>query len=199
MHSFPIKSVMTLLFLIGGWSLSVSGKDATTTDPAPRIRIEKTEDSRKIQLVYQSATVQPVSIRVVDADGTTLYQARMRDEVNFRKTISFEAVPQGTYFVEVFTDDVEFRESVQIAAETATLEAKLFPYAEEGKWILSAPGESNVWVEVYDQSNDVLFSGNVNLEDAGSRVFDLSQVWGNTVSFRIANGETSTLQTVALK
>ncbi len=200
MHSFPMKSVMSLLFLVGSLGVTLAGKDATTTDPTPRIKLIQTDDSRKINLVYQSATVQPVSIRVVDAEGNTLYKTRMVNEVNFMQTLSFEEVPMGTYYVEVRTEEVSFREAVRIDGSPVALQAHVSPYAERGKFLLSVPGETSVNVEIFDYSENLLFSGEVNLEEtSGSKLFDLSQVWGNTALFVVSNEVGVVYQSISLR
>lgn len=199
MHSFRNSIVLTLLLTLGSWTMAVAGESATTTDTDLRIRIEKTDDSRKIQLVYQSANLQPVNIRVVDADGFTLYQTRMRDKVNFLKTISFEQVPTGTYFIEVSTAEGNFRETVEIKDEQEPLSFSLNPYKDTGKYVLSVADQKAVDVEIYDQDSQLIFSGMVDLaSDSGAKLFDLSQVWGNTATFKITTDTASAYRTVDL-
>lgn len=199
MHSFRNSIVLTLLLTLGSWTMAVAGEDATTTDTDLRIRIEKTDDSRKIQLVYQSANLQSVNIRVVDAEGFTLYQTRMRDEVNFLKTISFEEVPTGTYFIEVSTAAGNFRESVEIQDENELLSFSLTPYTETGKYVLSVANQKEVDVEIYDQNSLLIYDGMVDLSsDSGAKLFDLSQVWGNTATFKITTDTTTAYHTVEL-
>lgn len=199
MHSFRNSIVLTLLLTLGSWTMAVAGEDATTTDAGLRIRIEKTDDSRKIQLVYQATHLQPVNIRVVDEAGFTLYQTRMRDEVNFLKTISFEKVPTGTYFIEVNTADGNFRESVLIQDEQEALAFTVSPYRDSGKFVLSVADQKEVNVEVYDQNSQILFSGLVALSpESGGKLFDLSQVWGDSATFKISTDTTTAYHTVEL-
>lgn len=199
MHSFRNSIVLTLLLTLGSWTMAVAGEDATTTDTDLRIRIEKTDDSRKIQLVYQSANLQSVNIRVVDAVGVTLYQTRMRDEVNFLKTISFEQVPTGTYFIEVNTAEGNFRESVEIQDENELLSFSLTPYKESGKYVLTVPDQKEVDVEIYDQNSQLLYTGLVDLSsDSGTKLFDLSHVWGHSATFKITTDTATAYQTVEL-
>lgn len=199
MHSFRNSIVLTLLLTLGSWTMAVAGESATTTNTDLRIRIEKTDDSRKIQLVYQATNLQSVNIRVVDSEGFTLYQTRMRDEVNFLKTISFEKVPTGTYFIEVNTVDANFRESVVIQDEQEKLSFTVNPYREAGKYVLSVAGQKEVNVEVYDQNSQILFSGLVTLSpESGGKLFDLSQVWGGSATFKISTGTTTAYHTVEL-
>lgn len=180
--------------------MAVAGESATTTDADLRIRIEKTDDSRKIQLVYQATNLQPVNIRVVDADGFTLYQTRMRDEVNFLKTISFENVPSGTYFIEVNTTEGNFREPVVIQEKQENLSFSVNEYKEPGKYVLTVADQEEVEVEIYDQDSQLLFSGAVALSpESGGKLFDLSQVWGNSATFKISTDKNTVYQTVALK
>lgn len=200
MHSFRNSIVLTLLLTLGSLTFAVAGEDATTTNADLRIRIEKTDDSRKIQLVYQATNLQSVNIRVVDAEGFTLYQTRMRDEVNFLKTISFEKVPAGTYFIEVNTADASFRESVEILDEEESLTFSVSPYNEAGKYVLSVADQEEVEVEIYDQNSQLLFTGMVSLSpESGSKLFDLSQVWGNSATFKISTATTSVFHTVVLE
>lgn len=200
MHSFRNSIVLTLLLTLGSWTMAVAGESATTTDADLRIRIEKTDDSRKIQLVYQATNLQPVNIRVVDADGFTLYQTRMRDEVNFLKTISFENVPSGTYFIEVNTTEGNFREPVVIQEKQENLSFSVNEYKEPGKYVLTVADQEEVEVEIYDQDSQLLFSGAVALSpESGGKLFDLSQVWGNSATFKISTDKNTVYQTVALK
>lgn len=200
MHSFRNSIVLTLLLTLGSWTMAVAGESATTNDADLRIRIEKTDDSRKIQLVYQSSNLQPVNIRVVDADGFTLYQTRMRDKVNFLKTISFENVPTGTYFIEVNTTDRKFREPVVIQEQQEDLSFSVNEYKEPGKYVLTVADQEEVEVEIYDQDSELLFSGVVALSpESGGKLFDLSQVWGNSATFKISTDNSSVYHTVALK
>ncbi len=199
MHSFRNSIVLTLLLTLGSWTMAVAGESATTTNTDLRIRIEKTDDSRKIQLVYQATNLQSVNIRVVDSEGFTLYQTRMRDEVNFLKTISFEKVPTGTYFIEVNTADGNFREPVVIQDELEALSFTVNPYREAGKYVLSVAGQKEVNVEVYDQNSQILFSGLVTLSpESGGKLFDLSQVWGDSATFKISTETTTAYHTVEL-
>lgn len=200
MHSFRNSIILTLMLTLGSLTMGVAGEDATTTGNDLRIRIQKTEDSRKIQLVYQATNLQPVNIRVVDAEGFTLYQTRMRDEVNFLKTISFEEVPSGTYFIEVDTDGETFREAIEIAEEKEELAFSLNPYQESEKFILSVANEEEVKVEIYDQHSELIFSDLVSLsEESNAKLFDLSNVWGSSATFKISTETASAYHTVALK
>ncbi len=203
MHSFRFKQVLAGLFIMGGLSLPAMGKGATTTDSEPQVRVEHTANSRTVHLVYQSTTLQPVIIRVVDKDGHSLYQTKLTKEVNFKKAISFSNVPDGPYYIEVTGEGVNFREMVNVTTVTdasESLVATVYPYAQEGKWMLSVPNAERVSVEILNQNGEEIYYGDVTLEgDSHSKVFDLSRLRDSQVSFRITDGALTSLQTVNLR
>ena len=203
MHSFRFKQALVMMFVLGGLSQPVIGKDATTRDSEPKsiVRLEKADNPRTVQVVYQSTTVQPVTIRVVDAQGYSLYSVKLKDEVNFRKAISFSEVPDGTYFIEVSGEGVNFRQPVTIdAPEASSLEAVIYPYPVVGRWILVVPGEEEVNVEITNQKAEVIFSELVKLDqESHGRVLDLRQVNDNNLTVRVSNGSSVVMKTIALK
>lgn len=200
MNTFKFQTVKALMFALISLTFVVDGKGSTTTDAEPRIILVKADDSRKVQLVYQSAYQTPVEIRVLDEAGNTLYNTRLVNEVNFQRMLSFEELPWGTYFVEVESEEVSYREAVSFDQGNTSLDANISPYAENGKYVLTVPGVESAEVEIYDDYSNLVYSGTVEMDqDSESRLFDLRQVRGAGVSFRISTGEASYVEHLVLR
>lgn len=200
MKTFKFQTVKALMFALISLTFVVDGKGSTTTDAEPRVYLVKTDDSRKVQLVYQAAHQVPVEIKVLDESGHTLYKSIQKNEVNFQKLLSFEELPSGTYFIEVQSEEVSYREAVTFDLQEQELEVNLFPYNESGKVVLTIPGATTAEVEIFDDYSNLVYSGQVTLDpETDSQLFDLRQVRGRSVSFRVSTEEATSVENYSLR
>lgn len=182
--------VAVLLTVISAVSFAGISELGNTT----KFQVVKNQDS-KYDLYYVSENNNDVFVRIKDAKGKVVNYDRIEDVKAFKRTYNFKDLPAGNYTLEVKNNEGRATQSIfhnpQGTNELHSLVGKL---PDENRFkVLVGPSESisPIEVKIYDQSGKVVLKETIDSNGGFSKIYDLSTITGDHVTFYISKGQES--------
>jgi len=152
----------------------------------------KKEQGKKVTFALN--TVDVVNITIYDAEDKLVHSEEVNSKKNFNRTYDLNALPEGSYFLEVESDSKILRYEISVAKETASLSAKAiseedkpaatFLYKDGLVWVnIINLNQSPVYINIINKDGDEVYNS-VKLTDQNvTKVFDVNNIENEKYTF----------------
>jgi len=150
------------------------------------------------KVYYKSAEAANVKVSILNEKNQEVFSETIRKVDGFVRPYNFQNLPEGEYTIRI--EDGTQVQAEKVSYTSGKLE-KLIQLrkmtSEEGKFLLTASGQGKeqITVNIYDDTNKVIYTESTWIENTFAQVYNLSKVKGS-VAFEIVhdNGSTQRLQ-----
>lgn len=190
-----------LLTVISTVSFAIPG--TTELSNTSKFQVVENTDSR-YDLYYVSENVDNVIVRILDKNGKLINTDKLAEVRAFKRTYNLKGLPAGNYKIEVKNGEGKASQAIfhnpTINKSLHSIVGQL-PNANKFK-VFVGPNDQNkkVQVKIFDENKQLLIEESMkNVEEGFAKVYDLSKVESNYVTFQLTNGKESTSYTRNLK
>ncbi len=184
-----------LLTVISTVSFAFSTKGTTALSNTTKFQVVENTDSR-YDLYYVSENIDNVVVRILDEKGNLINTDKLSSVKAFKRTYNLKGLPTGNYKIEVKNGEGKASQAIfHNPAVTKNLHSIVGQLPAINKFkVYVAPSVENkkVNVQIVDDKGTELISDSISAKQGFFKVYDLSQIKANYVTFKISNGKEST-------
>lgn len=190
-----MRTLFVTLFMmasvLGVQAKAISGTSSHTTfDNEPKVQLISSKDGKKVRLIFSGSKAEDVLIRVYDEARRNLYADWIRGKQEFSLPMDLSKLEAGDYTVKLFGDGWELEREISVRPLSVAFDAEVFPSPNDKRFMLSVrqPNVSTVRVVVVDPFNKTLMDDQVNLNEDGTRYFNMEKVPSRSATVYIMHG-----------
>ncbi|MEN2283298.1 hypothetical protein AAGF08_14230 [Algoriphagus sp. SE2] len=175
-----MKKLFTLLFAAG------IATGAFAADQDKTVVIRQTE-AKKVAVSYSAVPNGTVVVKITDADDRLVMRDKINKEEAFAKKYDLNALPEGTYSVEVLDESGVLRTATfdTFVAEAPAVFSRVSKMGENKyRLLVSNLDAKEVLVSIYDGDN-VIHTERIDNPQGLHKIYDITQPSGN-ISFKVS-------------
>lgn len=175
-----MKKLLTLLFAAG----IATGAFATDQDKVVTIR--QTE-AKKVAVSYSAVPNGTVVVKITDSDDRLVMRDKINKEEAFAKRYDLNALPEGTYSVEVLDESGVLRTASfdTFVAEAPVVFSRVSRMGENKYRLLVSNLEAKeIMVSIYDGEN-VIHTERIDNPQGLHKIYDIAKPSGN-ITFKVS-------------
>lgn len=182
-----------LLTIISTVTFASSGTTALST--TSKFQVVENTNSR-YDLYYVSETLDNVTVRIIHENGKLINTDKLTAVKAFKRTYNLKGLPAGNYKVEVKNTEGKASQAIfHNPASKSSLHTIIGKLPKVNKFkVFVGPNQanSNVEVKIYNDRNQLLLKESMkNAQEGFAKVYDLTRVESNYVTFELNNGTDS--------
>ncbi|MEO0469005.1 MAG: hypothetical protein AAF206_05250 [Bacteroidota bacterium] len=197
LRTFFVSLVMTVAVVSTGL-----GQETTTANVAANwAQIVPQTKAGFYQLQYAGSQAGTVVVNIYDKTQNQVHSERFAAKDLTAKSFNLRALPEGDYTFEVKANDGTYSQGISYSISDLEMKADFLPLPGDKKYQLVVNGAFSdlLYVEIRDTRNEILYRGYTEFDKESGRVFDLSGVNSEEVTFVIMDDFLSTEQNISLK
>ena len=178
------------------------GQEATTANATDNwIQIVPQAKAGFYQLQYAGSPAGTVVVNIYDKTQNQVHTERFGAKNLNVKSFNLRALPEGDYTFAVSAPQGEFTQEISYSLAGLEMKADFLPLPGDKKYQLVVDGafSNTLYVEIRDTRNEILYRGYTEFDQESGRVFDLSGVNSEEVTFVIMDDFLATEQNISLK
>ncbi|MCB0494731.1 MAG: hypothetical protein KDC79_01225 [Cyclobacteriaceae bacterium] len=188
-----------LLTVISAVSFAKTVELSETT----KFQVVENTDSR-YDLYYVSENSDDVMVRIMNANGEVVSTDKIQDVRAFKRTYNFKDLPAGNYEIEVKNKEGKASQPVfHNPSKAVNLHSIVGKLPNENRFkVLVGPSETSaepIKVKIYNQRGEVLLEETIDDSNGFSKIYDLSTISGDYVTFHLSKGQEEASYTRDLK
>ena len=189
-----MKKAMKLFFLgMIIFSGYVKAGDVDGADPAENSKLIINPSQSVIKLFYQGEQKGKVTIRIFDQNNMLVHIDKIHNKNGFVRPYNFKELVAGKYKFEITDFEGKVEKIVEYSSNKArdnkAIRARLAPVEDhENKLKLDVLGviDEAVFVRIFDNKEDEIFSEIIDIRDSFSRVYNLKNLGDRQVHFEVS-------------
>ena len=160
---------------------------AVGTDNALTVREGKKAGT--YNLIYATAVAPVVTIHIYDAANVLLHSQKVKNEQGFLLPLDLSKLPYGNYSLEVIDGSNRYEQALNYQPASNVSFASIKNMGDQKIALSVNATNKGASVSIYDEQNHLLYRD--NLKDAGqfARLYNLQQVYGQTVRVEVREQE----------
>lgn len=167
-----------------------------------KFQVVENTDSR-YDLYYVSENIDNVVVRILDNNGKLINTDKLSNVRAFKRTYNLKGLPAGNYNIEVKNGEGKASQAIfhnpATASSLHTIVGQL-PNANKFKIFVGPSQENdNVKVKILDDQGNVLNTETISAKEGFSKVYDLTNINSEFVTFELSNGKDQASYTRDLK
>lgn len=176
----------------------------TTTELSntSKFQVVENADSR-YDLYYVSENVDNVIVRILDKNGKLINTDKLSDVRAFKRTYNLKGLPAGNYNIEVKNGEGKGSQAIfHNPATKSSLHTIVGQLPNANKFrLFVGPSAANekVEVKILNDEGKVLKTESISAQDGFSKVYDLTKLNSDFVTFELSNGQDQASYTRDLK
>jgi hypothetical protein len=159
--------------------------------------VDFTIDVKKEQgkmVTFALNTVDVVNLSIYDAEDKLVHSEKVNSKKDFNRTYDLNALPEGSYFLEVESDSKILRYEISVARETASLSANAiseedkpaasFLYKDGLVWVnIINPGQFPMYIKIINEYGDEVYNSIKLTNQNVTKVFDVNNIENEKYTF----------------
>lgn len=152
----------------------------------------KKEQGKKVTFAINK--INKMNLSIFDADDKLIHSEMVNSKKDFNRTYDLNALPEGTYFLEVESDIKISRYEISVARLTASLSANaisedykpspVFLYKDGLVWVnIINLDQSPVYIQIVDKDGDEVYNSAKLTEQNVTKVFDVNNIENEKYTF----------------
>jgi hypothetical protein len=191
---------VALLMMTTSYVFSANaGEKENPTKASSRVEVVATPKASVYNLFYSSEREGAVKVTIYDTQGNNLYTDYIRNAKTFKKSYDFSGLAVGTYQIEVVGEGTRTQKNIEVVKTTGSaLNVKVVTVDEKGKYNLQVKhaNMTPVFVNIYDDRDEVIFQEQIDVDHNFSRVYDLTKAFEKAASFEVYSDGESVRQAI---
>jgi hypothetical protein len=135
-----------------------------------------------------------MNLSIFDADDKLIHSESVNSKKDFNRTYDLDALPEGTYFLEVESDFTISRYEISVARATASLSANaisedfkpvpVFLYKDGLVWVnIVNLDQSPVYIQIIDKDGDEVYNSAKLTDQNVTKIFDVNNIENEKYTF----------------
>jgi hypothetical protein len=152
----------------------------------------KNEQGKKV--TFALSTINIMSLSIYDADDKLIHSEKVDFKKDISRTYDLNALPEGTYFLEVESDVTISRYEILVAGATASLSPNaisedykpvpVFYYKDGLVWVnIVNRDQSPVYLQIVDKDGDEVYSSAKLTDENVTKIFDVNNIENEKYTF----------------
>lgn len=152
----------------------------------------KKEQGKKVTFAVNKINIMNLSI--YDADDKLIHSEKVDFKKDVSRTYDLNALPEGTYFLEVESDLTISRYQISVAGATASLSANaisedykpvpVFLYKDGLVWVnIVNLDQSPVYIQIIDKDGDEVYNSAKLMDQNVTKIFDVNNIENEKYTF----------------
>ena len=152
----------------------------------------KNEQGKKVTFAINK--INKMNLSIFDAEDKLIHSEMVNSKKDFNRTYDLNALPEGTYFLEVESDSKISRYEISVASSTASLSANaisedykpspVFLYKDGLVWVnIINLDQSPVYIQIVDKDGDEVYNSAKLTEQNVTKVFDVNNIENEKYTF----------------
>ena len=152
----------------------------------------KKEQGKKVTFAIDK--INEMNLSIYDADDKLIHSEMVNSKKDFNRTYDLNALPEGTYFLEVESDSKISRYEISVASSSALLSANaisedykpspVFLYKDGLVWVnIINLDNSPVNIKIYDKDGDEVYNSAKLMDRNVTKIFDVNNIENEKYTF----------------
>ena len=181
-----MKSTLSLLVV-----LLMSSVTFANSPDIPKTNMAVLKNGSTIKLLYKGDKQSDVKVSILNAENRIVFTEKIKNTDGFARPYNFSELPEGNY-------SFRLTDNAGIVTEQVTYEKKLpaqkimhlLRVPGTNKLLLSIPnrGKQDIAVTIYDEMNDVVYSGEQTIEGDFAQVYSFGKYKGS-ITFVVSDSD----------
>lgn len=181
---------------------AVSFARAVELSETTKFQVVENSDSR-YDLYYVSENNDDVQVRIINSKGDIISIDKLQNVKAFKRTYNLKELPAGNYEIVVKNGDGKASQAIfHNPSKVVDLHSIVGQLPNENRFkVFVGPSNSNapVKVTIYNQKGEVLLEESIDNTGGFSKIYDLSAITGDYVTFHLSKGQEDASYTRELK